>query len=531
MVHLSTEKEEKILKKFNLIKDTMNLYEILGIKKTASAEKIKKAYRAKSLLYHPDKNENHKELAEIAFRLISLANEVLSDDLSRSCYDRLKYPAAKYCQALINEDIIYLIIKEKKKTEEKARFEREDKERKIKEKQQIEREQKERREKFDSKSFDDCNTFYEILDVESSATKSEIKAAYNKRAEKYDPEQDSCDSEWLIKQTKLINLAGDVLLDDDKRKQYDGFLSKKAKDYGEMVFKNTPKGKGRQEDTDYSHNFESDTEFRYIRNQYYMRKQKFRNYMLDYDKNNETVISISAILFFINVLVLPFLIYEYKKRFIMKRFVYTISLSLLSMLMAVIYYFRAYLYISVCQDVEIAKFQYMVLFIAVFVFLWMTQLFIFSIILDFKTGIYRVFYLLPYFTIEVLQVALKLQSKTSNEPYFHYDKTIDSNQYLINIAMSRIIFVLIFFYSRYKVFKIYILTTLVIMAMFFLCDGVMREINALLFLLTLLTGSLNIYLRDKKLRAFIFYIYPYVITYNFFTNWNLFLSDLKISTL
>ncbi|KAH0618470.1 hypothetical protein JD844_017702 [Phrynosoma platyrhinos] len=62
--------------------------EVLGVQKTASADKIKKAYRQLALKVHPDKNPGNREAAEKKFIEISKAYEVLSDAKKRNMYDR-----------------------------------------------------------------------------------------------------------------------------------------------------------------------------------------------------------------------------------------------------------------------------------------------------------------------------------------------------------------------------------------------------------------------------------------------------------
>ncbi len=63
-------------------------YDLLGVKKTASEEEIKKAYRSQAKKFHPDKNKGNKE-AENKFKEISEAYAVLSDQEKREQYDRL----------------------------------------------------------------------------------------------------------------------------------------------------------------------------------------------------------------------------------------------------------------------------------------------------------------------------------------------------------------------------------------------------------------------------------------------------------
>jgi molecular chaperone DnaJ len=63
-------------------------YDILGVKKSAADDEIKKAYRGLAKKHHPDKNKGNKD-AENKFKEISEAYAVLSDKEKREQYDRL----------------------------------------------------------------------------------------------------------------------------------------------------------------------------------------------------------------------------------------------------------------------------------------------------------------------------------------------------------------------------------------------------------------------------------------------------------
>lgn len=62
-------------------------YEVLGVKREASADDIKSAYRKLARQYHPDRNPGDKQ-AEARFKEVQEAYDILSDKDKRSKYDR-----------------------------------------------------------------------------------------------------------------------------------------------------------------------------------------------------------------------------------------------------------------------------------------------------------------------------------------------------------------------------------------------------------------------------------------------------------
>lgn len=64
-----------------------NLYDILGVKKSASDAEIKKSYRKLAKKYHPDQNQGNEKIAE-KFKEISSAYSILGDTEQRTKYDQ-----------------------------------------------------------------------------------------------------------------------------------------------------------------------------------------------------------------------------------------------------------------------------------------------------------------------------------------------------------------------------------------------------------------------------------------------------------
>ena len=77
-------------------------YQVLGLKKGASPEEIKRAYRKLALQFHPDKKQGNKE-AEEKFKEINEAYAVLSDPQKKEQFDQ--FGATGFHQRYSQEDI------------------------------------------------------------------------------------------------------------------------------------------------------------------------------------------------------------------------------------------------------------------------------------------------------------------------------------------------------------------------------------------------------------------------------------------
>eukprot|EP00759_Apiculatamorpha_spiralis_P054084 PhF_6_TR6818/c0_g1_i1/m.9808/K09514/DNAJB8; DnaJ homolog subfamily B member 8 len=64
-----------------------DLYAELGVKRTATLEEIRLAYKRLALQYHPDRNPDNVHGAQAKFKKVSHAYSVLSDPKQRAAYD------------------------------------------------------------------------------------------------------------------------------------------------------------------------------------------------------------------------------------------------------------------------------------------------------------------------------------------------------------------------------------------------------------------------------------------------------------
>merc|ERR1719348_625230 len=81
-----------------------SLYELLDVPKESTHEDIKKKYRKLALKYHPDKNPDNPEAAEM-FKEINNAHKVLQDEEKKKIYDQYGSMGLKLAEQIGEENL------------------------------------------------------------------------------------------------------------------------------------------------------------------------------------------------------------------------------------------------------------------------------------------------------------------------------------------------------------------------------------------------------------------------------------------
>ena len=71
------------------LSEALDYYSILNVRREASSDEIRNAYRRMCVMYHPDKHTDpkHKAIAEHIFSKVHKAHDVLSNEQTRMIYD------------------------------------------------------------------------------------------------------------------------------------------------------------------------------------------------------------------------------------------------------------------------------------------------------------------------------------------------------------------------------------------------------------------------------------------------------------
>ncbi|MBN2320500.1 MAG: DnaJ domain-containing protein [Acidobacteria bacterium] len=81
-------------------------YEVLGVRRNASTEEIRKGFRRLALQHHPDRNPESIRESEAKFKDINEAYAVLSDDRKRWQYDHLMNSPGDSDRSISVEDML-----------------------------------------------------------------------------------------------------------------------------------------------------------------------------------------------------------------------------------------------------------------------------------------------------------------------------------------------------------------------------------------------------------------------------------------
>ncbi|CAI6354980.1 unnamed protein product [Macrosiphum euphorbiae] len=111
----------------------LDLYRILGIKRSATKKEIKTAYRRKALQCHPDKNPDNQNAAQVFLWLTEILN-ILTDTAARLDYDKLLLAksAAKLLKKERDSDVAKLINDIFKRTKHERSVQRDTDKRSLK---------------------------------------------------------------------------------------------------------------------------------------------------------------------------------------------------------------------------------------------------------------------------------------------------------------------------------------------------------------------------------------------------------------
>lgn len=141
--------------------------------------------------------------------------------------------------------------------------------------------------------MNDYINYYELLGIEKTATQEEIKKAYRTQAKKWHPDVNKDTNALEI--SKKLNEAKKILLDEEKRKEYDNYL----KELSNQTYKNL---KPKEKNNTYNENTYNETTYNDYKEETYTKWQYFKLY-LKYYKTSPTRKIIAFILVILETII------------------------------------------------------------------------------------------------------------------------------------------------------------------------------------------------------------------------------------